>query len=265
MESGYWDRVAERMEADFHLDPVMARRKREVHLELLRDWCPAPEGRVLKTDLFEEAFAEDRILPDWPDPAGNGPVYGVDIAPRIAAGAARRLAGSPRPVRIAAADALRFPFRDGAFDLVYSCSTLDHFEERADLLRGIAEAVRLLRPGGRLVVVLDNPEARFHPLARLLDRAGLIRFRLGETLSLRELEEELARLGLAPLDRRFFFHAPRVWLSFLLRVLRALRLPAERLLAGRLERREKARRRRGGRRTGWYVAALARLPEERDR
>ncbi|MBN1826910.1 MAG: methyltransferase domain-containing protein [Candidatus Eisenbacteria bacterium] len=254
------------MEAGYHLDPVMARHKRKVHLDLLREWCPATAGeRVLKTDLFEEALAEDRILPDWPDPEGDARVFGVDIAPRIAAGAARRLGGRrSRPVHVAAGDALRLPFRDGAFDVVYSCSTLDHFPERAALLRGIAEAARVLRPGGRLIVALDNPEALFHPLARLFDRLGVLRFRLGETLSGERLEEELARLGLRVLDRRNIFHVPRVWCSALLGALRVLRIPADRFAGDRLERMERAGRKRKGRRTAWYVAALARLPEEKD-
>jgi len=260
VESGYWNRVAASMEGSYHLDPAMAERKRAVHLDLLRRWCPSPTGRVLKTDLFEEAFEKDRILPDWPGPEGEEPVYGVDIAPRIAGTAARRLARSPRPVRVAAADALHLPFRDGAFDLVYGCSTLDHFADRRDLLRGLDETARVVRPGGFLVMVLDNPEARFHPLVRFLGRFGLFRFRLGETLSVDRLAGELERLGLETLDRRHIFHVPRVWASAAFRILRALRLPAERILGGRLDRMERKGAAGKGRRTGWYGAVLARRP-----
>ena len=61
----YWDGVARRMAAGYHLDPVMAEHKRRVHLDLLQEWCsPGAGSRVLKTDLFEEALGPDQVLID---------------------------------------------------------------------------------------------------------------------------------------------------------------------------------------------------------
>jgi SAM-dependent methyltransferase len=55
--------------------------------------------------------------------------------------------------RAACADATRLPFRDGAFDAVLIRDLLHHVPDRA---RVLAEAARLLKPGGRLVVIEPN-------------------------------------------------------------------------------------------------------------
>ncbi len=50
-------------------------------------------------------------------------------------------------------DGTALPFRDGAFDRVFSFGSLEHFP---DLQRGFAEAFRVLRAGGLAVVVVPN-------------------------------------------------------------------------------------------------------------
>src|SRR5215813_14332727 len=62
-----------------------------------------------------------------------------------------RLPGGPAPgpVRFAAGDALRLPFRDGAFDAATISFGLRNV---ADPVAGLAEMRRVTRPGGRLVV-----------------------------------------------------------------------------------------------------------------
>jgi SAM-dependent methyltransferase len=49
------------------------------------------------------------------------------------------------------ADAERLPFRDGAFDVVYSNGVLHH---TVDFEAAVREALRILRPGGKLVAML---------------------------------------------------------------------------------------------------------------
>ncbi|MET9453237.1 SAM-dependent methyltransferase [Streptomyces cinerochromogenes] len=66
---------------------------------------------------------------------------------------ARPAAGEGRgPVTSERADGMALPFPDGGFDAVYAIDSLLHMDDRA---RAIAEAARVLRPGGRLV--LANP------------------------------------------------------------------------------------------------------------
>jgi len=63
-----------------------------------------------------------------------------------------------RPVpQFLAADARGLPLRTASFDLVLSTSTLDHFDSRREFVAAIAEIARVLRPGGRLVLTIDNP------------------------------------------------------------------------------------------------------------
>jgi len=61
---------------------------------------------------------------------------------------------APRWLRLAAADALRLPFCDGAFDAIVSAFVVRNL---ADVQQGVTEQVRVLRQGGRLVVLETTP------------------------------------------------------------------------------------------------------------
>jgi ubiquinone/menaquinone biosynthesis C-methylase UbiE len=77
-------------------------------------------------------------------------VTGVDFAPAMIAEARRKAVAAALAVRFEEADAERLPFAPASFDLVISRHvlwTLPHPEAAID------EWIRVLRPGGRLVVV----------------------------------------------------------------------------------------------------------------
>lgn len=78
-------------------------------------------------------------------------VTGVDLTEHSVSLVRRRLEleGLSGEVRIA--DAEQLPFEDGSFDVVYSWGVLHHTPEPD---RAIAEAVRVLKPGGRLCLML---------------------------------------------------------------------------------------------------------------
>lgn len=82
-------------------------------------------------------------------------VYGVDIDLEKVAEASQELPkygrGMPRPYYVASAEALPFP--NGFFDVVLSHEVLEHLR---DDRRGVEEACRVLKPGGRLVVFVPN-------------------------------------------------------------------------------------------------------------
>lgn len=271
MSDSYWDGVAREMAGRYHLDDVMAEHKRRVHLDLLRRWCPSTEGaRILKTDLFEEALGRDQVLLDWPAPGEPAEVHGIDISGEIVRRARGRVAGGGRAVRVSVADARRLPYREASFDVVFSCSTLDHFDDRSELMAGIGEAVRVLRPGGRLVLTLDNPRALFYPLVRRLAGRGKIGFLLGETLGDAEVRRLLPEAGLDFVEGRGAYHIPRVIFTAFLRGVRALRLG---FLEGPLLRLLRVGERWQGRPgqflSGWYGAYLLikpvpRTPDPRD-
>jgi len=71
---------------------------------------------------------------------------------------------APRNLALAAADALVLPFADGQFDAVVSGFVVRNL---ADVEAGIAEQVRVLRPGGTLIILETTPGPAWPPLAWL--------------------------------------------------------------------------------------------------
>jgi ubiquinone/menaquinone biosynthesis C-methylase UbiE len=87
-------------------------------------------------------------------------VTGVDFAPAMIAEARRKAAERSLSIRFEEADAERLPFPPGSFDLTISRHvlwTLPHPEA------AITEWMRVLRPGGRLVVVDSQLDAGAAP------------------------------------------------------------------------------------------------------
>ena len=76
-------------------------------------------------------------------------VTGVDLTPERVAGAAEltRLVGLEDKVRVIEGTVEAVPFEDASFDVVLSQEAFLHLPNRG---RAIAEAFRILRPGGRL-------------------------------------------------------------------------------------------------------------------
>lgn len=170
----------------------------------------APElraGRVLKTDLFDEAFGGGLL--EWFSARG-AQVTGCDLAHSTA----RRARQHCQRGHVVVGDVRRLPFTPGTFDCVLSNSTLDHFAERGDLVRSLAEVALVLKPGGTLLLTMDNP---LHPLVGLRNlwpgpwqRVGLVPFEVGVTYRGSVLERLLREAGLDVVHRTAILHAPRV-------------------------------------------------------
>jgi ubiquinone/menaquinone biosynthesis C-methylase UbiE len=88
---------------------------------------------------------------------------GVDPAPAMIEVGRAALGAYPR-VRLAQATAERLPFGNAGFDLVVSTVSFAHW---ADQPAGLAEVARVLRPGGRLVLVDLFAIGWLRPLAAL--------------------------------------------------------------------------------------------------
>lgn len=205
--STYWSGLFEQLLAE---KPVQLWRQHSdsVNGALVDRWLPHSCQRLLKTDLFDEVFGEG-LLPRLQARADR--LIGLDVSPSIARGARQR-----HPLlEVLVADVCALPFRDASFDAVISNSTLDHFETEGLLLQGLAELARVLQPGGRLVVTLDNAS---HPVValrnqlpyQLLRRLGLVPYFVGRTFSLPRLQAELRNCGLRVLEGEYILHCPRV-------------------------------------------------------
>lgn len=81
-------------------------------------------------------------------------VVGIDVNPRMVGEARSRSSGLPG-VTFEVADATRLPFPDASFDAAWVKRTLMHIAEPA---RAIAEMVRVVRPGGRVVTIEPDLE-----------------------------------------------------------------------------------------------------------
>lgn len=57
-------------------------------------------------------------------------------------------------------DGLRLPLRDGMFDVVFALDVLEHVDDER---RFIAELLRVLRPGGRLILTTPHERVRIFP------------------------------------------------------------------------------------------------------
>lgn len=166
-----------------------------------------PFDRTLKTDLFDEAFGDG--LASWFSRRGSR-VVGCDLALETAH-CAREIGHCTTAV---SADVRSLPFAPGSFDCVLSNSTLDHFETEEKLALALKEIAGVLRPGGILLLTMDNPR---HPVVwlrngwpRLWRGLGVVPYAMGLTVSATRLEELLRRPGFEILHATTIFHSPRV-------------------------------------------------------
>lgn len=91
---------------------------------------------------------------------------GVDVSAEQVARARRRHAGSSS-AEFVVGDALDLPFEDERFDAVVSVASIKHWPDPA---AGLAECVRVLRPGGVLLVVEADRGCRFDDARRFVSR-----------------------------------------------------------------------------------------------
>jgi SAM-dependent methyltransferase len=254
----YWSRVARQScERPHYLDAFLGEMKRQAHLALIERWGGLPAaGLVLKTDLFEEASGPDAFLLDLD---GRALQVGMDVSPVVAGRAASR--DAERRAGYTVADVRRLPFADGAFALVISPSTLDHFVDPQDLRRSLRELARVLAPGGRLIITLDNRDNVFDPLLRLAGRTGLVPYFLGRSYRAAELRGELESAGLGVEAETAILHNPRlVAVGSIMLANRVGWLPLVRLVRRALVAAQAFERTRLRYRTGSFIAALARKP-----
>lgn len=174
-----------------------------MHLQLIKQWVGPVTGLWLKTDLNEERNPERALLPEL-----EGSWVGIDVA----VGCGPVIDAS----LVVCGDVRSLPFGTRAFDGVLSTSTLDHFDNDADLRRSLTELHRVLRPGGLLLLTMDNRRnvairARnaMPRLAHLL--TGQLPYPVGKSVTDREGEALLSECGFSVIDVIHILHAPFIF------------------------------------------------------
>lgn len=207
-DQAYWDEVSTSFGEDGS-HRLWRQHSDHVNLALLESWLPGQSvKRLLKTDLFDEAISTG-LYPFLASRSAQ--VEGVDISARAVETAARKYP----ELKTHLADLRELPFEDCAFDCVVSNSTLDHFQQEQDIHRAIAELFRVTRPGGFLLVTMDNLQnpmvwLRNHLPQALLQKAGIVPYFVGRTLTRSGLVNALQQAGFETLESSAVMHCPRV-------------------------------------------------------
>jgi SAM-dependent methyltransferase len=185
----------------------------------------------------------------------------MDVSPAVVLRAEQHDAG--RRARYVAADVRRLPFADGSLSLIVSPSTLDHFPDPSDLGRSLRGLARVLEPGGRLIVTLDNRQNVFDPLLRLVVRMGWVPYYVGRSVRVDELRAELEQAGLEVRETTAILHNPRLVATAAVTIANRLRWPPlTRLVRRALVAAQRLGQTRWRYRSGSFVAACAVRPLE---
>jgi ubiquinone/menaquinone biosynthesis C-methylase UbiE len=143
-----------------------------------RGWaCSRAIGRSL-----ELAIGTGLNLPVYPDDAA---VTGIDLTPEMLERARRRAADLGQRVELCEGDAQALPFPDGAFDTVLATYAMCSVP---DLPLTISEARRVLRSGGRLILV-DHVRSSVAPLFWLQRLMELAPSRTQDELTRRPMDQ----------------------------------------------------------------------------
>lgn len=206
-ETEYWNAVGREWDRDLP-DPLWRKHSDAVNRAMLERWLPEGRvGRILKTDAFDESCGAGllELLKSRADE-----VIGMDLSAATLAGARARQRG----FKGVGADARQLPFEANCFDVILSNSTLDHFRTRAELEQSLGELHRVLKPGGSLLLTLDNP---INPAVAirnllpfgLLHRIGLLPYYVGATLRPGRLRRTLELIGFDVREISAVVHCPR--------------------------------------------------------
>lgn len=212
-----WDQVSAGDSASWYLDPLVAAQKRKANASLLGTAPQSPVVLALKTDSFEEAYGDDSTLPDLGPHARRWLL--IDTSTMMVRRAKARF---PRAADYAAIDIRRAGIRSGSVDLVYSNSTLDHFHSAEDFEGAIRELARIAKPGGRLVLTLDNALNPTYWLLRAYCQTSHAPFPLGYCPTPARLELLLTKAGFEIRQRGYLLHNPRLISTAMFLVLRRL-------------------------------------------
>jgi ubiquinone/menaquinone biosynthesis C-methylase UbiE len=136
-------------------DLLFARKLSTVHKQALKSAAPQPGEKALDVGCGPGTLAialARKVAP-------GGEAVGIDASPEMIDAARRKAARKHSHARFEPAAIESLPFPDATFDLATSTFMLHHLP--ADVQdRGLAEVRRVLKPGGRLVIVDFSSESQ---------------------------------------------------------------------------------------------------------
>jgi SAM-dependent methyltransferase len=174
---------------------------------LIAKWTAGTAGVLLKTDLFEEAYGSDQLLFELD--AHCEIALALDLSPTTVSRARERRPSGCGALFLAT-DVRHVALQSRSVDLVISTSTLDHFPSRGDFELALAELARILRPGGQLIITVDNSRNPLYWPLRWLSRTGFAPYPLGYTPSPSGLVRCLRSAGLEAVATGWLIHNPRM-------------------------------------------------------
>jgi len=218
-----WDKIVRTLD-DTKREELWRAHLQWIYAELFDRWgVNSQDGLTLKTDLYDEAITTHNLMSFLGRRSER--VVGTDISLEVARAAKRRMAKEwDSRNRVVVSDIRNLAFRSECCSQILSNSTLDHFPHTRDIVRSLKEIHRILKPGGTLVITLDNPA---NPLIflrnrlpyRLLRFFGIIPFYMGRTLSRTELARVLEANGFKVQEHTSIVHSPRIvaiWLGYMI-------------------------------------------------
>jgi ubiquinone/menaquinone biosynthesis C-methylase UbiE len=222
--SAYWDNISRQIQGHYYHNTLIGHIKRDIHLKLITRWCGNLENKiVLKTDLFEEAHGPDQFLFEI---RSEKNIIGMDISSVIARKAQQNAYSlSCSSHKFLTCDVLKLPFTNNSLDVVISNSTLDHFSEMISITRALSEIFRVLKPGGTLILTLDNKNSisYFISLAKKIFRPDP--FYIGKTCSASELHRILQDVGFIVNDMTAVVHGMENHTSAMMGIIQKLNNP----------------------------------------
>jgi SAM-dependent methyltransferase len=210
-EAEHWGEIARGWQDKGYANQLLGEQKRKTYIDLITRWTEITPGqKILKTDLFAEAFGVEQFFFDIIPPKSD--VIGIDVALEIVAQAKSQAQGRGLEASgYLCGDVKKLPLRDGSIDLIISDSTLDHFPTEAEIITALGELGRVLKEGGTLILTIDNKSNLTYPpyfLIRLWMKLGLSPYFIGRTLSLSRLRRALTEIGLDIEQNTAILHYP---------------------------------------------------------
>jgi arsenite methyltransferase len=153
------------------------------------EWSRILDGLALRGDetVLDMGCGRGAVLTAVARRLTTGRVTGIDIwSTKDQSGNARdvtlrnaSLEGVSDRVQIETGDMRALPFPDASFDLVASSLAIHNISSSADRKRAVTEGFRVLKPGGRMVIVDMWATRLYEGVLRTLGAANVERRRLG--------------------------------------------------------------------------------------